>query len=234
MKRIVRRSLLTLVAAGALTVPFAGVMSTGNAAGRARATPSETASPTPSTATSRTWRTARPAVRQSKPLAPRVAMSSRPSRPGRGRTTPPTPRTLPGADPLVSSSRTVSTSLRSAAQRSNAQQAPGSSTRTPRPLGRGISVYGFCRGSPWSDCSHEGVACDSAIHWGNRARLAGQRDDPRFVVREPCWRRTQSIGARRCALPAADSAAAMDYVASWARHRSGLDVTSMEQLWSLT
>ena len=30
MKRIVRRSLLTLVAAGALTVPFAGVMSTGN------------------------------------------------------------------------------------------------------------------------------------------------------------------------------------------------------------
>jgi hypothetical protein len=42
------------------------------------------------------------------------------------------------------------------------------------------------------------------------------------------------IGARRCGLPAADSAAATDYVASWARRRSGLDVTSMEQFWSLT
>jgi hypothetical protein len=42
------------------------------------------------------------------------------------------------------------------------------------------------------------------------------------------------IGARRCALPAADSAAATDYVASWAHHRSGLDVMSMEQFWSLT
>src|SRR5262249_24078581 len=113
MKRIVRRSLLTLVAAGALTVPVAAVMTTGNAFAAGKSDTVGNCISDIVYGNEPNMANGAPGGRSEQAPGTKGGNVVATQSPGPWVNNPSDPRTRSAADPLVSSTRTVSISLRS-------------------------------------------------------------------------------------------------------------------------